>query len=277
MFRISTQVNGVLRGLDLFAEELSDLDGLLRDFSKLKRVEVNQRFQQGGPGWAPLAHSTRAKQEKRQAASSAGQYDRATERMRSKLEREYRRAVKRGDQSAAERRYVVLREFNRIVNGGSEGATLFAPVTDKERGVMKQRRKLTRELRAARKAGNTDRAAKLTEQLDDFDKKNADAINVFADLRLAKSLQKLPERMKRAADKYGGQVLGRVAASIYVKISKGVLVMGSKIPWAGAHNEGDTVGKGAHLPPRTFLEWTPEDFDQFVAMATDRGLTAYGG
>lgn len=277
MFRISASVDGVTRALDLFADEIGDVDGLLRDFSRLKRIEVNQRFQQQGPGWAPLAASTLAKKDAAGRASLAHSQDRAVSVMRRKLQREYKRAVLSGDLTAIARRLHVKAEFERLVNGGSLDRSLLAPVTKHERGVAKERAKLTREMRVAKKAGNSNRMHYLTAQLERFDEQHADALSVLADNRLRKSIAKLPERMKRTADKYGGQVLGKIAASINVKVSKGTLVLASKIPWAGAHNEGDTVGKGSHLPARTFLEWTPADFDDFAAMAIDRGLAAFGG
>jgi len=44
---------------------------------------------------------------------------------------------------------------------------------------------------------------------------------------------------------------------------------GSRIPWAGVHNDGGTANNGAVIPRRTFLEWTPERVEMFAKMAND--------
>jgi phage gpG-like protein len=39
------------------------------------------------------------------------------------------------------------------------------------------------------------------------------------------------------------------------------------IDWAGVHNDGGVAGKGARIPERKFLEWTPERLAKFVEIA----------
>jgi phage gpG-like protein len=46
-----------------------------------------------------------------------------------------------------------------------------------------------------------------------------------------------------------------------------LLVIESAIDWAGVHNDGGTAGKGARIPKRTFLEWTPERIEKFIEIA----------
>lgn len=72
---------------------------------------------------------------------------------------------------------------------------------------------------------------------------------------------------ERVAALERGDLLGRIASSIRAEISKGTLVIESAIEWAGVHNDGGTAGKGARIPKRTFLEWTPERIDKFVEIA----------
>jgi phage gpG-like protein len=73
-----------------------------------------------------------------------------------------------------------------------------------------------------------------------------------ADRRLEKSVAGLRARRARAEAQASGRVLGSMASSMFSKIAKGTLIVDSKILWAGAHNEGDTVGHGARLPARPF-------------------------
>ncbi|MFO0578694.1 MAG: hypothetical protein U1A78_32225 [Polyangia bacterium] len=90
-----------------------------------------------------------------------------------------------------------------------------------------------------------------------------------------KGFKKLYERVERReqraqqkiAQVESGQLLGQIANSIAVDFDKSKWEMFSRIPWAGAHNEGARVGRGATLPPRTFLEWTPRRLQKFVDMA----------
>lgn len=88
-----------------------------------------------------------------------------------------------------------------------------------------------------------------------------------------KLYERMGRREQRAAAKVDavqrGQLLGRFANSISVSFDKKGWEMWSRIPWAGAHNEGATVGKGARLPARTFLTWTPKRLEKFVEMAND--------
>jgi phage gpG-like protein len=82
---------------------------------------------------------------------------------------------------------------------------------------------------------------------------------------------RIERREKRARDKIEalqrGQLLGRIAQSISVKYDRTGWEMFSEIPWAGAQNEGATVGNNATLPARTFLEWTPPYIEKFVELA----------
>lgn len=82
--------------------------------------------------------------------------------------------------------------------------------------------------------------------------------------RVEKYKAKAEEKIKKLES---GDLLGRIASSIRAEISKGTLVIESGIEWAGIHNDGGTAGKGAHIPKRTFLEWTPERIDKFVEIA----------
>ena len=78
-------------------------------------------------------------------------------------------------------------------------------------------------------------------------------------------------REQRAAAKVEavrrGDLLGRIAQSFSVRFDKKSWEMFSRIRWAGAQNVGDTVGHGAKLPARTFLDWTLPRLKKFVEIA----------
>lgn len=88
--------------------------------------------------------------------------------------------------------------------------------------------------------------------------------------------ERIGRREQRAEKKIAaiesGQLLGRVANSFGITITKDGWAMFSSIPWAGAQNEGATVGHGARLPARTFLEWTPERITKFVELVQEHML-----
>lgn len=277
MFTLRAQVDGAVRALDLFTAEIADVDGLLRDFARLKRIAVRQIFRAEGPGWDPRSPATLAKLEAQKAKSLEQQTDRAVNVMRKKLAREYKRAVRGGDQQTIARRLFIRVEFERIVNGGSAEHSLLEGVTAADRAVLKQRSKITRDLRIASKAGNGDRATLLRAQLDRFDQQHDAALLRAADARLVKSLRGLPVRMARAQAKHGGAILGGIGNSISAKVKGGLLTLESKIDWSGVHNDGGTAGHGARIPARPFLYWTDEDWVELEAMAQDRALAAFEG
>lgn len=88
------------------------------------------------------------------------------------------------------------------------------------------------------------------------------------DARLDKSVSGLRARTARASAKAASRPLGRVAASIKSKVEKHAVSVFSTIPWAGAHNEGATVGNGARLPERRFLDITEQDTAVLLMLIT---------
>lgn len=79
------------------------------------------------------------------------------------------------------------------------------------------------------------------------------------DAKLDKSIRGLRERHARASAKAASRPLGRIASSIKSKVERSTVTVYSTIPWAGAHNDGATVGHGAKLPQRQFLDVTEAD------------------
>lgn len=218
--KFRSSVDGAVREIDTVASSLSDLTFPLEQWNKYKRREVQRRFDAGGPGWPDKAGGKMGPPTATEASAQSEKVKQvADELLRTKLRAELRRAQRkyargRGNAKTMERRYAVLKEFERVAAGG--------------------------ELRL----GDT------------------------ADARLDKSVRGLRDRHARASSKAKSRPLGRVAASIKSKVQKYSVEVYSNIPWAGAHNEGDTVGHGAKLPKREFLTLSDEDVSVLLMMIT---------
>jgi phage gpG-like protein len=221
MLTISLNVDGVQRKIKTLARTAADLEPALKIFDAYYKARLAERFASQGPGWPPHADSTEARHEHRQQQAQAL----AVHQLKRKLSRELKRAIRRqrlgkGTAASVERRYQVLKEFERQVAGGIMGHQL------------------------------------------------------GADRRLEKSVSGLHKRRARAEAKASERILGRIPASMYSKIAKGTLIVDSKIPWAGSHNEGDVVGNGARLPARPFNYLEPIDVDVLVEVLVNRMLIA---
>lgn len=83
-----------------------------------------------------------------------------------------------------------------------------------------------------------------------------------------KQAAKLQERIGRAQKK-AERPLGRLASSIKSEIKRDTLIVFSEVEWAGAHNDGATVGHGAKLPQREFLTIEEEDLEALESFILD--------
>lgn len=74
MLTLKMNVDGVTRTLQLLSDSLSQakLKKPLSAISKTKQAEVRQRFEQGGPGWAPRSPATLGRLEERSTGSARG-------------------------------------------------------------------------------------------------------------------------------------------------------------------------------------------------------------
>lgn len=73
------------------------------------------------------------------------------------------------------------------------------------------------------------------------------------------------------------RLLGRLPTSITAKLSRSMLQVYSRVPWAGVHNVGGPAGKGSEIPARTFLTLKDEDMDVLEQMLMDRAMLAFQG
>lgn len=203
------------------AEQRRVLAQSLKIFSAYFRHKVAQRFSQEGPGWPPRQQTVATQQRREVHAKSLAEH-----RLRRKLERDIRRAKMRlgkgkGTQQSVDRRYAVLKEFERQVRGGTT-----QPSADKD------------------------------------------------DRRLQKSVSGLRGRMDRAGIEAASKVLGKLAGSIKAKLGGGELVVSSRVPWAGVHNEGGQVGRGAKIPARPFLFVENEDLEVLGQIMLTRAIAS---
>ena len=137
MLTISVSIDGLERKLHTLAETAKDLEPALRILDTYLRGRVAQRFSSEGPGWPARKESTEAGHHREAQVQAL-----AVHRLRRKLQRELRRAQRRlrygkGTVAAVDRRYAVLKEFERQVAGGILDAQ-----TGKDRRVEKSVRGL---------------------------------------------------------------------------------------------------------------------------------------
>lgn len=107
-------------------------DSALRIWGAYFRRRVQGRFEAEGPGWAPR----KASDDLHQALRETKAKTLAEHRLKRKLERDLRRAQQRldrgkGKQSAVDRRYAVLKEFERQIRGGTTAPEAFEDKGDR--------------------------------------------------------------------------------------------------------------------------------------------------
>src|SRR5262245_8485263 len=122
MLTLTVNIDGIRRKLTTLAKTAKDIEPALKVFDRYYRARVDQRFGSEGPGWAPRAESTQVQHDHRQKQAQAL----AEHRLKRKLTSELKRAVRRqrlgkGTVAAVERRYQVLKEFERQLAGGMVG------------------------------------------------------------------------------------------------------------------------------------------------------------
>lgn len=97
-------------------------------------------------------------------------------------------------------------------------------------------------------------------------------------LRVAKDLDRAHAGKARTGQRAIARhhhLLGRLASTIRATVKKKELLVMSIVDWAGVHNVGGSVGHGAHVPARTFLELEDADVDVLrdlvIHRASDEG------
>lgn len=226
--------NGATRTIDAGIEAVSDLNAIMRRFIPPLRKDIDKVFTQQGPGWKPLEERTQdARQARLEAVSEkirAGTWDRLSGKLASEQKRVDVRLAKR-----------------RASPDRSERAQKLVARAEKASGRQRVIRAEFERMRSGESAPVAKEAAKLTE-------------------RVGRSLQRAEKKIQDFKD---GKALGQIANSIRYEVKNGTLEVFSEIGWAGIHNDGGTAGKGAKIPERKFLEWTPERIQMFQQIAAE--------
>lgn len=118
-------------------------EALLKVLGRVVLADSRAHFAQQGPGWPPRAEETEEKQESRLQSVATAARGRAEGVLRRKLRRDLRRAKRRFSPEAAERRYAILKEFERFVAGGREDASI-AEGFDASKTLGRTRERLAR-------------------------------------------------------------------------------------------------------------------------------------
>lgn len=232
MLTLKYDDGGVQRSLDLAIDSVSDLKPIFARFIKYLRPEIDKVFAAQGPGWAPLAESS-------------------MEARKQKLE-----AVAEKIRSGS------MRTLDRKLSGES-GRVL--------RKLEKRAKLMDRSERGQKLLGRAQKSVERQKAIRaEFERITAGQAGPIA--KPAKKLgERIERRQVRAEEKIkkyeSGEVLGAIASSIGYEIKGANLEVFSHIPWAGAHNEGATVGHGARVPERKFLEWTPDRIAKLAEIA----------
>lgn len=231
---------GIARSLELAIDNVRQLDPVFKQYITWLKPEIDKVFSEQGPGWEPLKDSTKD--------ARAAALPRLSEQIRSGT----RRGL--GLKLAREQRKVVKRVERRNQRGASEKLQrLGAKAIERQEAIRAEFERIQAGLQGPRTRADAKRFAKLDE-------------------RFARADMRAEERIKKLES---GELLGNIANSISYEIKDGGLEVFSHIPWAGAHNDGATVGHGAQLPARTFLEWTPERIQKFIELAQAHILKAF--
>jgi phage gpG-like protein len=117
---------GAEHKIETIVRSLDDLKPALNAWNKYKRKEVQERFAASGPGWSP---TLRQQSTKTSQASEERARQISDALLRRKLKRQLRRAQQqhtkgKGTAASVERRYMILKEFERLAAGGAPSLSL---------------------------------------------------------------------------------------------------------------------------------------------------------
>lgn len=236
MLTLKYDDGGVQRSLTLAIDSLKDLKPIFGRYIKWLRPEIDKVFAAQGPGWAPLAESTQDARKQRLEAVAEKLRSGAMRTLDRKLSAESGRVLRK------------LEKRQRLMDRSERGQKLLARA---EKSAARQRmiREEFARLSGGQQGPATREAAAATKKLG----------------------ERIGRRQARAEEKIAaferGDVLGAIASSIGYEVQGSTLTVFSHIKWAGAHNDGATVGHGARVPERKFLEWTPERIAKLAEIA----------
>lgn len=204
---------------------------MLRAMGRVALKDSKERFQAQGPGWAPRADRTEEAGWSKLQARVEGARGRAEQAVRRKLKGELRRALRKFSPEAVERRYEVLKEFERYVAGGRRDVALTALPTGEEGGQVAE--KLSKTLERTR-------------------------------ARLGRAEARTRERL------LGGLAsANRLTVESAAAVIRNVAKNKRGQSFSGVQNSGGTVGHGAQIPARPFLLVDQALLDKLPQVALD--------
>lgn len=244
---LTVNVAGGQRRFGVLVDALKDLTPVLREFDKYKRQNIAELFESQGHGkWPP--RSERAEQAGAKRTIDAREA--APRGLLRKLSREHQRA-----RIGAERKDAKV--------------GFFRSLTKKSRAAS-ERRQNTVARRAFVLGAFQEHIAGELPNLAGFESR---------DRRLQKSVRGLEQRLGRAQERADakGKVLGDLPRTIRSTLSNGRLVIDSawESPAVAVLNDGGTVGRGAKVPARTYLEWTEDDVEHLASLFKARAMLAW--
>lgn len=232
MLTLKYDDGGVQRSLDLAIDSVSDLKPIFARFIKYLRPEIDKVFQAQGPGWAPLADSSMEVRKQKLEAVAEKIRSGSMRTLDRKLSSESGRVLRKLEKRA------------KLMDHSERGQKLLGRAqksVERQKAIRAEFERIT-----AGQAGPIAKPAK----------------------KLGERIERRQVRAEEKIKKYeSGEVLGAIASSIGYEIKGANLEVFSHIPWAGAHNEGATVGHGARVPERKFLEWTPDRIAKLAEIA----------
>ena len=239
------------RQLSLLADSLdiSAIDKALRLYGeRWLRQRVQERFDTR-PGWPPRKEATQAALARSGGGPRGAAQSRGDSKMRRKLARDLKRAKARLGRVEDMGGFEQERARQSFLAAQGKRSQSMSAVIRSRLAAVERRETTLREFERLAAGGTADAEHSL----------------FGPDKRGAKQMAKLQGRMGRN-DQTWRAPLGRIAQSMVLKVKDGRLTYGSEIAWAGAHNEGATVGHGAKLPARPFAFLEPVDLEVLVAM-----------
>lgn len=123
---IEVQDGPLRRKCKAWIDTSKDVSPILRRIGAAIKKDSAERFAAGGPGWAPRKASTELKRtgEAQQLREQQTTQKRAQSKVLVKLRRDFRRAKKKFSEDAAQRRYEIIKEFERYIAGGRADVSL---------------------------------------------------------------------------------------------------------------------------------------------------------
>lgn len=220
----SVDIGDILDLAATFLDGRKAAEDLTKRLVRTVAADSRERFEAGGPGWAPRQQSDEETAEQVSKAIEETK-QRSVEIVRKKLWNDFRRAKRKASPETAQSRYALVREFERRVSGGLTGYSLVEAKDEK---------------------------------------------------KLSRQLASVEGRLKRAAEKVAGKVLGKLAQA-NKSSSRGLEgEVRNMAKFSAAQNEGGQVGNQAVLPARTFLGDTPE-LEARLEHTTETWLGGLGG